>query len=109
MGALSGLFQDIRFGFRHHAKTPGFSLAAVAVLAAGIGASTAVYSVVDAVLLRPLPYPQPDHIVIPWRQAPPELNLGYAEIPWGRAEFLEFEEQAKVFEHVAAFESGLLT
>lgn len=69
--------QDLRFGFRILFKNKGFTVVAVLTLALGIGASTAVFSIVNAILLKPLPYPHAERIVIPWRQAPSGLNLGY--------------------------------
>jgi predicted permease len=63
---MDTLFQDVRFGFRQLRRTPGFTLAAVLALALGVGATTAIFSVLDRVVLRPLPYPQPDRLAMVW-------------------------------------------
>ena len=99
------LIEDLKYAARLHAKALGFTLVTLCTLSLGIGASTAVFSTVNAVLLKPLPYPNPDRIVIPWRLAPKEANLSYDEIPWGVVSFQQFSTM-KSFEKVAAFKSN---
>ena len=103
--SLDSLLQDLQYGTRMLRKNLAFSAIAILTLALGIGASTAVFSLVNAVLLKPLPYPNPQQIVFPWRQPPAGLNLGYNEMPWGRPDFLFFERESKSFQSVAAFKS----
>lgn len=103
---LETLAQDLRFAARMLRKNPGFSVVAVLTLALGIGASTAVFSLVNAVLLKPLPYPHADRIVFPWLQAPAGLDLGAPELPWHRFAFNEVNRNSKAFQYLGAFLSG---
>ncbi len=98
------LFDDLKYATRLYRRGLGFSIVAVSTLALGIGASTAVFSAVSTVLLKPLPYPQPQRIVIPWRLAPKDANLGYNEIPWGAVHFQRILKMHS-FESAAAFKS----
>lgn len=102
---MGTLLQDLKYGLRVFAKSPGFTVIAVVTLALGIGASTAVFSLVNAILLKPLPYPHAEQIVIPWRQVPPQYNLGYNEIPWGLPDFRRMLTDVKSFEYLGAFKS----
>jgi hypothetical protein len=62
--------KDLRFGARTLVKNPGFSLIAIVVIALGVGANTAIFSMVNAVLLQPLPFPDPDRLVVFWELMP---------------------------------------
>ena len=97
------LVQDVRFGVRMLRKHPGFTAAAVATLALGVGANTAVFSVVNAVLLRPLPYDQPDQLVVVSESNP---RLGWQQYTVSLANYLDWREQNSVFEDLAAAATG---
>jgi putative ABC transport system permease protein len=97
------LAQDIRYAFRALARNPGFTMAAVATLALGIGANTAIFTVVHAVLLRPLPYPAPERLVRITETA--NGSLSSVAPP----NYLDWRAQAGVFEAMAAFDGQEVT
>jgi putative ABC transport system permease protein len=97
---LETLLQDLRFGARLLRKSPGFTVVAVLTLALGIGANTAIFSLVNGVLLRPLPYRNPNRLTMIWeksRDGSPE-NVGYAT-------YLDWKSQNKSFEEIAIYSS----
>src|ERR1700757_4468426 len=98
--ALKAVIQDLRFGARMLRKNPGFTAVAVLTLALGIGANTAIFSVVNTVLLKPLPYNEPNRIVMLWTDNP-KINLGFHELPPAPPDLLEWREQAKSFAQIA--------
>jgi putative ABC transport system permease protein len=99
---METLFRDVRYGIRSLLKRPGFTAIAVITLALGIGANTAIFSVVNAVLLRPLPYAEADGLFVPWgsRTDPQDrTNVSYPD-------FVDWQAQTRTLEHVAAYNSS---
>jgi MacB-like periplasmic core domain len=94
------MFQDLRFGLRMLLKSKGFTAIAVLSLALGIGANTAIFSLVDAVLLRPLPFPEPDRLVMIWEG---DLGKGFFRGNPAPGNYSDLKTQNRVFEDVAAF------
>jgi predicted permease len=101
---LERFVQDVRYALRQLGRNPGFTAICILTLALGIGATTAIFSVVDSLLLRPLPYPNAPRIVRIWMTFVPR---GMMEIPSSEPEFLEYR-QSQSFAHVAAFSVGTL-
>jgi predicted permease len=99
---IDNLFAELRYATRRLSGNPGFAAVSILTLALGIGASTAIFSVVDAVLLRPLPYPNPEKIVRVWEQAPDGHRMNLAD-----PNFDDFHTQNDTFANLAAYEYGL--
>jgi len=97
---MNELFQYILYAFRQMRKSPGFTTAAVLTLALGIGATTAIYSVLYATLLAPLPYPAPDQLVMVWSKIGGDRNVVSA------GDFFEWKRQNKVFQELNAWSGG---
>lgn len=102
---FESIWTDIRYAVRQLRKSPGFAVTAIVLLGVGIGATVAVFSLVDAILLKPLAYPEANRIVIPWRLPPKGFALGYTEVPWGQDDFHKLEKESKVFQFMGAFQS----
>ncbi|HJT79745.1 MAG TPA: ABC transporter permease [Chthoniobacterales bacterium] len=94
------MLQELRLAFRLLAKSPAFVLIAVATLALAIGANTAVFSLVNALLIRPLPYADPQRLVLIWEEFTAQ---GLERIPVSPPEFLDYQKQTKSYRHLAAF------
>jgi predicted permease len=90
--------QDLRFTARALARTPGFTLTAILVIALGVGANTAAFSVADFVLVRPLPYPESDRLVKLWEGVP-----GYSQTEVSPANYRDWKSAATVFESMGAY------
>src|SRR5215211_5135963 len=96
---LADLLHDLRYAVRLQRKNPGFTIVAVIALALGIGANTAIFSVVNTVLLRPLPYKDPEGLVMVWEDA---TKQGYPRETPAAANFVDWRDQNQVFEGMAA-------
>ena len=96
---METLWQDLRYGFRVLTRKPGFTLVAIITLALGIGANTAIFSVVNKLLLDRLPYKDPERIITLWEQLP---DAGAAKEKVAPANFLDWRERNQVFDHMAA-------
>jgi len=99
---MNGLVSDLRFALRQLRKGPGFFVIAVATLALGIGASTAIFSIVDTVLLHPLPYRQPDRLVLVTENLP---AMSADEVGVAAGEYLDYRDHNRSFSQVASYQS----
>jgi macrolide transport system ATP-binding/permease protein len=98
---MNGLVQDIRYAFRQLRKSPGFACTAVLILALGIGASVAIFGFVDAALIKPLPYPNPNRLVDVTESAAmiPHANLSYPD-------YLDWKRLNRVFSSMEVYTGG---
>jgi putative ABC transport system permease protein len=95
--------RDVRYGVRLLRQAPGFTLVALAVLALGLGATTAIFSVIDAVLLKPLPFRRADRLLVIWENNPAQNKF---KMPVAGSNFLEWQKQSRELEQVAAFQDN---
>src|SRR3954467_10387823 len=101
---MNTLFQDLRYGFRLPLKNKGFTAVAVIALALGVGANTAIFSLVNGVLLRPLPFPDAERIIFfegknPGAPGVPESNISFFD-------FSDWSQQTDLFASTAAYWTG---
>src|SRR5580700_2582360 len=100
---MGTLLQDVRYGLRNLARNPGFTLVAMLTLALGIGANTTIFSVINNTLLKPLPFPNADRVVMileTFGKSPDNWNIVSAPNFW------DFERQTQSFENMAIFDSA---
>src|SRR5512144_2974564 len=95
---MGDLLQDLRYGSRTLLKSPGFTLLAVVALALGIGANTAMFGIVNAVLLRPVPYPQPDRLLKLYSS-----GRGFRQGSVAYPNFLDWQRRSRSFQEMAAY------
>ncbi len=100
---LEEMARDVRHGMRMLLRAPGFTAVAVLTLALGIGANTAIFSVVDGVLFQPVPFAQPDDLVVLWET---DRHSGTSREPASLPDFVDFQRRAESFSSLAAFMAG---
>jgi len=102
MGSRTTL-QSFKYAFRSLSRRPGFAALSILALALGLGANAAIFRVFDAVLLRPLPYPDADRIVMPWEfSADMQQRLGFDRLPSSPADFVDYLNRNRSFQHFAS-------
>ncbi|MGA7626497.1 MAG: ABC transporter permease [Candidatus Acidiferrales bacterium] len=106
---MQTLWQDLRYGLRTMARAPGFTAVAILTLALGIGSNTAIFSVANAVLLRPLPFYEPDRLMQVWHTPPQASFPGIPTFAVSPANFLDWRSQNQTFEDMAAYGFGRYT
>jgi predicted permease len=100
---MENVLQDLRFAVRQLRKNPGFTVTAVLTLGLGVGASTAVFSLVNMILLKSSPYPNANRVVVPWRVPPTGSAWETGNFPWSDAEFVQLTQTSTVFQNLGAF------
>jgi predicted permease len=105
--AIESIAADVKFALRQIRKSPSFSVAVILLLGLGIGATTAVFSLVDTVLLKPVPYPYPGSLVLPWNIPPAGVNIGgFDKFPWSPIHFHALEKETRTFRFLGAFQGA---
>ncbi|HJW98914.1 MAG TPA: ABC transporter permease, partial [Terriglobales bacterium] len=106
---MNDLLQDVRFGLRQLLKSPGFAAIAIVTLALGIGANSAIFSVVNGVLLRPLPFNDASRVVRVWHTPPEKSFPGISRFSVSAANYVDWERENHVFERMAIYSHHGLT
>ena len=106
---MSALLQDVRYALRLLRRQPAFALFVILTLAVGIGAITAVFSIINRVLLRPLPYADSHELVRVWGRFDPESGFDFAQFPLSNPEFLDYKAHTTALQDVAAFSHTSVT
>ena len=106
--AFESFVRDMRHGMRSLIKSPGFAIAGIVILGLGIGVNSAIFTVVNAVVLRPLPFPDPDRVMRLW-QTPPQSLFTDPVFAISPANFIDWEEQNQSFERIAIYRGGRMT
>src|ERR1700751_891441 len=104
---MQGLLQDLRFALRQIRKSPGFALTTIVTLALGIGATTAIFSLVNAVLLRPLPFPEQDRLM--WVHQPGHSLPGVGPEALSYPTYFDWRAQNHTFSGIASYHSSAIT
>src|SRR5213592_636138 len=99
---MESLLSDIRYAVRSLTKRPGFAAIAIITLALGIGANSAIFSVVNAVLLRPLPYVEAERLIVPWGSKGEMQYQTVVSYP----DFVDWQAQTQTLEYIAAYNSA---
>lgn len=106
---IEDFVRDIRYGLRVLIKSPIFTIVSVLSLALGIGANTAIFSVVNGLLLQPLPYPEPDRIVDVWHTPPQESFPGMKTFSVSPGNYLDWKSQNESFDSMAAYQGSIFS
>ncbi len=102
-------YQDVRHGFRMLRRQPAFSIFVILTLAVGIGANAAVFSVVNGVLLKPLPFEDSDRLVAVWGRFDPESGFNFPQFPLSNPEYLDYKQQSRALQDVSAWSRLAIT
>ena len=105
---IDSLMRDARYGIRTLIKSPGFAIAGVIILGLGIGVNSAIFTVVNSVVIRPLPFPDADRIMRVWHTPPPK-QFAFPTFALSPANFADWDEQNEVFERMAIYRYGRRT